>query len=142
MKAKEIILLILIIVVGILFTQLYTGEIDVYFDLEDDFIIVSNEFDYEDYQELEPPFPSLIQVTNSNGDIEILGTDENKITVSLRKKVWRRKEEKAQEIADELKMLSKKRRINGAFQQAGMNSGEKTSELLSSFPSHRVRMSK
>jgi len=108
MKAKEIILLILIIVVGILFTQLYTGEIDVYFDLEDDFIIVSNEFDYEDYQELEPPFPSLIQVTNSNGDIEILGTDENKITVSLRKKVWRRKEEKAQEIADELKMIIKK----------------------------------
>ncbi len=108
MKAKEIILLILIIVVGILFTQLYTGEIDVYFDFEDDFIIVSNEFDYEDYQEFEPPFPSLIQVTNSNGDIEILGTDENKITVSLRKKVWRRKEEKAKEIADELKMSIKK----------------------------------
>ncbi len=108
MKAKEIILLILIIVVGILFTQLYTGEIDVYFDFEDDFIIVSNEFDYEDYQEFEPPFPSLIQVTNSHGDIEILGTDENKITVSLRKKVWRRKEEKAKEIADELEMSVKK----------------------------------
>ncbi len=108
MKAKEIILLILIIVVGILFTQLYTGEIDVYFDFEDDFIVISNEFDYEDYQEFEPPFPSLIHVTNSHGDIEILGTDENKITVSLQKKVWRRKEEKAKEIADELEMSIKK----------------------------------
>ncbi len=108
MKAKEIILLILIIVVGILFTQLYTGEIDIYFDFEDDFIIVSNEYEYEDYQEFEPPFPSLIQVTNAYGDIEILGTDENKMTVSLRKKVWRRKEEEAKEIADELKMIIQK----------------------------------
>lgn len=108
MKAKEILLLILIIVVGILFTQLYTGEIDVYFDLEDDFIIVSNEYDYEDYQEFEPPFPSLIQVTNSHGDIEILGTEENKITVALRKKIWRRKEEEAKKIADELKTIIQK----------------------------------
>ncbi len=104
MKAKEIILLILIIVVGILFTQLYTGEIDVYFDFEDDFIIVSNEYDYEDYQEFEPPFPPLIQVSNSHGGIQILGTSNDKITVSHKKKVWRRNEEDAQEIADELTM--------------------------------------
>jgi hypothetical protein len=105
MKAKEIILLILIIVVGILFTQLYTGEIDVHFDFDDDFIIFSNEFDYEDYQEFEPPFPSLIQVVNYHGDIDILGTDEEKMTITLQKKVWRRNEEKAQKIADELKMI-------------------------------------
>lgn len=104
MKAKEIILLILIIVVGILFTQLYTGEIDIYFDFEDDFIIVSNEYDYEDYQEFESPFPSLIHVTNAHGDIKILGTDEEKMTVTLRKKIWRRKEEEAKKIADELKI--------------------------------------
>ncbi len=105
MKAKEIILLILIIVVGILFTQLYTGKIDIYFDLDDDFIIVSNEYDYDDYQEFEPPFPPLIQVVNYHGDIDIVGTDEGKMTVTLHKKVWRRKEEDAQKIADELKML-------------------------------------
>lgn len=104
MKAKEIILLVLIIVVGILFTHLYTGKIDVYFDLEDDFIIVSNEYDYEDYQELEPPFPPLIQVSNSHGDIEILGTSDDKITVAHKKKVWRRNEEDAQKVADKLEM--------------------------------------
>lgn len=105
MKAKEIILLILIIVVGILFHQLYTGKIDVYFDLDDDFVVVSNEFDYEDYQELEPPFPALLQVENSYGDVEIQGTSEEKITVTLHKKIWRRKEDAAREIADELKMV-------------------------------------
>jgi len=105
MKAKEIILLILIIVVGILFHQLYTGEIDIYFDLDDDFVVISNEFDYEDYQEFEPPFPALLQVINSYGDIEIQGTSEEKIAVTLRKTVWRRKEDAAQEIADELKMI-------------------------------------
>ena len=105
MKAKEIILLILIIVVGILFHQLYTGKIDVYFDLDDDFVVISNEFDYEDYQELEPPFPALLQVENSYGDVEIQGTSAEKITVTLRKKIWRRKEDAAREIADELKMV-------------------------------------
>jgi hypothetical protein len=105
MKAKEIILLILIIVVGVIFTQLYTGEIDVHFDFDEDFIIFSNEFDYEDYQEFEPPFPSLVQVVNYHGDIDILGIDEEKMTITLRKKVWRRKEEDAQKIADELKMI-------------------------------------
>jgi len=105
MKAKEIILLILIIVVGILFHQLYTGEIDVYFDLDDDFVVISNEFDYEDYQEFEPPFPALIQVENSYGDVEIQGTSEEKIAITLRKTIWRRKEDTAREIADELKMV-------------------------------------
>ena len=105
MKAKEIILLILIIVVGILFHQLYTGKIDVFFDLDEDFVVISNEFDYEDYQELKPPFPALLQVTNSYGDVEIQGTNEEKIAVTLRKKVWRRKKDVAQEIADELKMV-------------------------------------
>jgi len=104
MKAKEIILLILIIVVGILFHQIYTGEIDVYFDFDDDAILFSNEFDFEDYQEFEPPFPSLIQVVNSHGNIDILGTDEEKMTVTLRKKIWRRKDDVAKEIADQLKM--------------------------------------
>ena len=87
MKAKEIILLILIIVVGILFHQIYTGEIDVYFDFDDDAMLFSNEFDFEDYQEFEPPFPSLIQVVNSHGNIDILRTDEEKMTVTLRKKI-------------------------------------------------------
>jgi len=105
MKAKEIILLILIIVVGILFHQLYTGKIDVYFDLDDDFVVISNEFDYEDYQELEPPFPALLQVENSYGDVEIQGTSEEKIAITLRKTIWRRKEDTAREIADELKMV-------------------------------------
>ncbi len=105
MKAKEIILLILIIVVGILFHQLYTGEIDVYFDLDEDFVVISNEFDYEDYQELDPPFPALIQVENSYGDVEIQGTSEEKIAITLRKTIWRRKEDAAREIADELKMV-------------------------------------
>lgn len=104
MKAKEIILLILIIVVGILFHQLYTGEINIHFDFDDDAIIFSNEYDFEDYQEYEPPFPSQIQVVNSHGNIDILGADEEKMTVTLRKKIWRRKEDAAKEIADQLKM--------------------------------------
>ncbi|MDH5468472.1 MAG: hypothetical protein OEY25_13730 [Candidatus Aminicenantes bacterium] len=129
MKAKEIILLILIIVVGILFHQLYTGKIDVYFDLDDDFIVISNEFDYEDYQELEPPFPALLQVTNSYGDVEVTGNDEEKIAVTLRKKIWRRKEDTAQKIADELKMVIQEEADRLVISTSGDEFGRKNFKL-------------
>ena len=41
---------------------------------------------------------------NAHGDIEIQGTDEEKISVSFEKTIWRRNEEHAKEVADELKM--------------------------------------
>lgn len=103
MKAKEIILLILIIAAGIFFYHAYMGEID--FDFDGNFFFFTDEFVYEEFQELEPPFPSLLQIINSHGDIELRGTDEERITISFQKKIWRKKEEQAKEVSDELKMI-------------------------------------
>ncbi len=103
MKAKEIILLILIIVVGVTFYHAHTGKI--YIDIDDHIFFDHEKFVYEEFQELEPPFPPQLQVTNAHGDIEIQGTDEGKITVSFEKVIWRRNEEQAKEVADELKMI-------------------------------------
>ena len=102
MKAKEIILLILIIVAGVTFYHAHTGKI--YIDIDDHIFFDHEKFVYEEFQELEPPFPPQLQVTNAHGDIEIQGTDEGRITVSFEKTIWRRNEEQAKEIADELKM--------------------------------------
>ena len=103
MKAKEIILLILIIVVGVTFYHAHTGKI--YIDFDDHISFDHEKFVYEEFQELEPPFPPLLQVTNAHGNVEIQGTDEERITVSFEKTIWRRNEEQAKEIADELKMI-------------------------------------
>lgn len=108
MKAKEIILLILIIAGGILVYHIYTGDFDVVFDLNDHFFFNLDEFNYEDYQELEPPFPPLLQIANSRGAVEIQGTEGEKIAISFRKKIWRRKEEQAREVSDQLKMTLSK----------------------------------
>ncbi|NQT80148.1 MAG: DUF4097 family beta strand repeat protein [Candidatus Aminicenantes bacterium] len=105
MKAKEIVLLIFIVTAGILFHHAYTGELDVYFDFEDNILIFTDEYVYEEFQELEPPFPSLLQITNSHGNIEIQGTDEEKISISFQKKIWRKNEEDAKEVSNELKMI-------------------------------------
>jgi hypothetical protein len=102
MKAKEIILLILIIAVGVTFYHAHTGKI--YIDIDDHIFFDHEKFIYEEFQELEPPFPPQLKVMNAHGDIEIQGTDEEKITVSFEKIIWRRNEEQAKEVADELKM--------------------------------------
>jgi hypothetical protein len=102
MKAKEIILLILIIAAGVTFYHAHTGKI--YIDIDDHIFFDREKFVYEEFQEIEPPFPPQLQVINAHGDIEIQGTDEGRITVSFEKTIWRRNEEQAKEIADELKM--------------------------------------
>jgi hypothetical protein len=102
MKAKEIILLILIIIVGVTLYHAQAGKI--YIDIDDHIFFDHEKFVYEEFQELEPPFPALLQVINDHGDVEIKGTDEDKMTVSFEKIIWRRNKEQAKEVADELKM--------------------------------------
>ncbi|NIM59433.1 MAG: hypothetical protein GTO16_10900 [Candidatus Aminicenantes bacterium] len=103
MKAKEIVLLILIIVVGVTFYHAHTGKI--YIDFDDHIFFDHEKFVYEEFQEFNPPFPAQLHVSNAHGDIEIQGTDEERITVSFEKVIWRRNEAQAKEIADELKMI-------------------------------------
>lgn len=106
MKAKEIILLILIIAAGVFFYHVHTGKIDIDWDWDwDGFFIHLEEYTYEEFQEIEPPLPSLLDIDNAHGDIEIQGSQEEKITVSLQKVIWRKNEEKAKEVANALKMI-------------------------------------
>lgn len=106
MKAKEIILLIFIILAGVVFYHARTGKLDdINFFIDDYFIFSAEEFVYEEYQEIEPPFPPRVQIVNAHGDVEIKGTDEEKITISFQKNVWRISEEKAKEVSEKLKMI-------------------------------------
>jgi hypothetical protein len=103
MKAKEIILLILIIVAGVFFYHAYTGKLGVFFEFDGIFSL--DEFTFEEFEEFGPPLPERLKITNAHGDIEIQGINEERVTISFQKKAWRRNEAQAREAQAELKMV-------------------------------------
>lgn len=110
MKAKEIILLILIIVAGVFFYHAHTGKIDIdwRWDWDGRFFIHLEEFTFEESKEIAPPFPPQVEIQNDHGNIEIQGTEEEKITISFQKIIKRKNELQAKEVSDKLKMLVEK----------------------------------
>lgn len=109
MRAREIFLLIFIICAGIFFFHAQTGKLD--WDIDwginwgEDFLFNVDEYAYEDSLEIEPPYPPELQVLNTHGSINVQGTEGGKITLTLRKRIWRRNEEKARKVSDELQMV-------------------------------------
>jgi len=105
MKAKEIVLLVLIITAGVIFYHAYTGKLDISIDFDDGIYWGLEEFTYEESQEIEPPFPAQLFLVNSYGEIEIQGTEEQKITIDFQERIWRKNEEQAAEVSEKLKMI-------------------------------------
>lgn len=105
MKAKEIILLIFIIVAGVFFYYAQTGKLDINWEVDGHFIFRFKEFTFEESQPIEPPFPPLLQINNAHGDIEIQGSEEGKIKILFQKIIWRKNEDQAKEVSDNLKMI-------------------------------------
>jgi DUF4097 and DUF4098 domain-containing protein YvlB len=100
MKAKEIVLLFFIIAAGIFFYHVQTGKIDLVWD---DFVgWDTNDYTYQETQVIEPPLPASLKVVNSHGEVDVTGADTDRITFVFEKRIWRRDEEKAKEVADRL----------------------------------------
>ena len=108
MRAKEIFLLILIILAGVFFYHAYTGKMNIDWDWGWDngegFLSWGEEYVFEDTMELEPPLPALLRLRNIYGDIEVVGSNTENIAITFIKRIKRSSEEKAREVADELKM--------------------------------------
>jgi len=106
MKAKEIILAILIIAAGAFIYYAQSGKLDWEIDGEGGpFFANWNEFTYEESQEIQAPLPQELQVINAHGNVEVQGAEGNKITVSFKKTIWRKNETDAKKVADQLKMI-------------------------------------
>ena len=108
MKAKEIVLLIFIIAAGVFFYHAKTGKIQVDWDLGDYIYLDFQKFTFEESQVIEPPFPTFLKVINAHGNVEIQGEESDKITVTLEKRIWRRNEAEAKEVAEKLRLVSSK----------------------------------
>lgn len=106
MKTKEIFLLIFIILIGVFITQVYTGEF--HFDLGwgDSILFGYEKFVFEETEVIESPLPEELRIRNSHGSIEILGSDEENITITFEKRIWRKNEGEAQEVAKQLIMFA------------------------------------
>ncbi len=109
MKGKEILLLILIVVAGVVFYYAQTGRFHIGLEWEDDFFLGGEQYTFEESQSVEPPFASTLRLTNAHGDVEILGTDDPGMTITLQKQVWRRHEEEAKDVASKLHIIIDKK---------------------------------
>jgi hypothetical protein len=105
MKGKEIILLILIVAAGIIFYHAQTGKIWVDWELDDGIFIGQDEFVYQETEEISPPFASHLTISNVHGQVEVQGTARDSISITLEKRIYRRKQKQADEVAETLHMI-------------------------------------
>ncbi|HRD01261.1 MAG TPA: DUF4097 family beta strand repeat-containing protein [Candidatus Saccharicenans sp.] len=105
MRAKEVIILILIILAGV---GLHYFE-DWHLSLSNDqtvnyFISQGKAYNFEETLILEPA--ATLEIINSHGGVEIEGSDRPDAELTLKKTVWDRSEKKASSLAQELKLLT------------------------------------
>ena len=105
MKAKEIILLILIVSAGIFFYHAQTGKIWIDWDWDEGIYFGQEEFVYEDSEEITPPFPLNLVIDNAHGHVEVEGSDRDYISVTFEKRIFRREEKDADDVAEKLRMV-------------------------------------
>jgi hypothetical protein len=108
MKAKEVWLLVLIVVVGVVLYQARTGGIRIDGDWDGPSFFGGRTYDFEESLTLESPIPARIEVRNAHGDVEVRGADVETVTVTFLKEIRRRTEAEARQVSDALKPVIKR----------------------------------
>ncbi len=104
MKTREIILLLLIILAGVMLTLFQTGRLHWPAMWWVEAWRGGEEFSFEETRRLVPPFPSWLVIDNPRGEVIIEKGDTEAIEINWEKKVWADKEEEAKATADEIKL--------------------------------------
>jgi hypothetical protein len=107
MRFREFLLLLLIIGAGFAVYQYQTGGWDFHWGLDDELFFSGRAFDYEETLALEAPVPAEVEIDNSHGWVEVRGEDRPDAVLTFKKRVWRRSEEEARELADRLRVVRK-----------------------------------
>jgi DUF4097 and DUF4098 domain-containing protein YvlB len=105
MRFREVFLVVVLIVAGLVLYQYKTGHwnFDWNWGWSEDFGFVGKEVTAEETRTIEAPLPAAIEIENGHGWVEVRGGDQANVQVTFKKVIWRRKEEEAKEIADQLK---------------------------------------
>ena len=107
MKFKEVFLVAVLILAGLVLFQFKTGK----WDLDnmdwnwgdDSGFLVGREYTAEETRTIEAPLPPAIEIENGHGWVEVRGTDQADVQLTFKKVVWRRNEEEAKDIAGRIK---------------------------------------
>ena len=104
MKFREVLLVIVLILGGLVLYQVKTGH----WNLDGDWgwandIGFGQEVVTEETRTIEAPLPPAIEIQNGQGRVEVRGGDQDFAQLTFKKVVWRRKKEEAQEIAGQIK---------------------------------------
>lgn len=105
MKFREVFLVVVLILAGLVLYQVKTGHwnLDWNWGWGDDFGLVGKEVTTEETRTIEAPLPPVIEIENGHGWVEVRGGDQVNAQLTFKKVVWRRKEEEARDIANQIK---------------------------------------
>ncbi len=105
MKFREVLLVIVLILGGLVLYQVKTGHWnwDLNWGWEGDFDFGGQEVTAEETRTIESPLPATIEIQNGQGWVEVRGGDQDFAQLTFKKVVWRRKKEDAREIAGQIK---------------------------------------
>ncbi len=106
MKFKELVLVIVLVLAGLVLFQFKTGrwnfdEFD--WNWDEDLGFVGREITAEETRTIEGPLPAAIEIQNGHGWVEVRGGDQDFAQLTFKKVVWRRNEEEAKDIAAQIK---------------------------------------
>ena len=106
MKFREVLLVVVLILAGLVVYQVQTGHWNLDFNWGDDFAGFAGfgkEYTTEETRTIEAPLPSAIEVVNGHGWVEVRGGDQDTVQLTFKKVVWRRTEDEAKDVAGRLK---------------------------------------
>jgi DUF4097 and DUF4098 domain-containing protein YvlB len=103
MKFREVFLVGVLILAGLVVYQVQTGHWNLDINWGDDFGGFGREFTYEETRTIDAPLPALLEVANGHGWVEVRGGDQANVQLTFKKVVWRKTEEEAQDVAGRLK---------------------------------------
>ncbi len=105
MKFRQILLVVALVLAGAVIYAVQTGQWDLRYGWNEEFPFVGREFVFEESQTVTPPFPLFLEVINAHGGVEVEAADQDAITLTLTKRIWRKNETLAKDIADRLKTV-------------------------------------
>jgi type VI protein secretion system component Hcp len=103
MKFREVLLVAVLILAGLVVYQVQTGHWNLDFNWGDDFGGFGREYTAEETRTIEAPLPPAIEIVNGHGWVEVRGGDQDTVQLTFKKVVWRRTEEEAKDVAGRLK---------------------------------------
>jgi len=103
MKFREVLLVGVLILAGLVVYQVQTGHWNLDINWGDDFAGLGREYTTEETRTIDAPLPPAIEVVNGHGWVEVRGGDQADIQLTFKKVVWRKTDEEAKDVAGRLK---------------------------------------